>query len=203
PFVSFSSCAAHAAPLSSLSLHDALPIFLRPVRTAIGECSGREAAPGAVSSDLSVDRGGGRTSVDEGMRFPSPIACSALRGTAAPGAVQQTPEVPMQPTRRHLLHTAGAGGLVGALALLVPDLAAAAPQLEDDQFEELASRWVDQLTGRHLLTPGQARFDELIEDIDADADEFVDQLNPAGSDTVFTDLDYEQDPNVTTTVRRL
>src|SRR5699024_11872582 len=83
PFVSFSSCAAHAAPLSSLSLHDALPIFLRPVRTAIGECSGREAAPGAVSSDLSVDRGGGRTSVDEGMRFPSPIACSALRGTAA------------------------------------------------------------------------------------------------------------------------
>lgn len=109
----------------------------------------------------------------------------------------------MQPTRRHLLHTAGAGGLVGALTLLVPDLAAAAPQHEDDQFEELASRWVDQLTGRHLLTPGQARFDDLIADIDADADKFLDQLNPAGSATVFSDLDYEQDPDVTTTIRRL
>ena len=137
------------------------------------------------------------------MRFPSPIACPAHRGTAAPGAVQQTPEVLMQPTRRHLLHTAGAGGLVGALALLAPDLAAAAPELEDDGFEELASRWVDQLTGRHLLVPGQARFDDLIEDIDSDADEFLDQLNPAGSATVFADLDYDADPNLTTTVQRL
>ena len=109
----------------------------------------------------------------------------------------------MQPTRRHLLHTAGAGGLVGALALLVPDLAAAAPELEDEQFEELASRWVDQLTGRHLLTPGQARFDDLIEDIDSDADDFLDQLNPAGSATVFADLDYDEDPNLTTTIRQL
>ena len=109
----------------------------------------------------------------------------------------------MQPTRRHLLHTAGAGGLVGALALLAPDLAAAAPELEDDGFEELASRWVDQLTGRHLLVPGQARFDDLIEDIDSDADEFLDQLNPAGSATVFADLDYDADPNLTTTVQRL
>src|SRR5690625_1819260 len=150
-----------------------------------------------------VDRGPGRTSIGGGMRFPSLIACSAHRGTAAPAAVQQTPEVLMQPTRRHLLHTAGAGGLVGVHALLVPDLAAAAPELEDEQFEELASRWVDQLTGRRLLTPGQARFDDLIEDIDSDADDFLDQLNPAGSATVFVDLDYDEDPNPTTTTRRL
>src|SRR5699024_5844768 len=62
---------------------------------------------------------------------------------------------------------------------------------------------VDPLTGLPLLTPGQARFDDLIENIDADADEFVDQLNPAGSATVFADLDYDADPNLTTTVRRL
>jgi hyaluronate lyase len=109
----------------------------------------------------------------------------------------------MQPTRRHLLTTTGAGGLVGALALLVPDLAAAAPELEDEQFEELASRWVDQLTGRHLLTAGRARFDRLIEDIDTEADEFVGLLNPAGSATVFADLEYEKDSNLTTTIRRL
>lgn len=109
----------------------------------------------------------------------------------------------MHPTRRQLLHTAGAGGLVGALALLAPDFAAAAPELEDEQFEELASRWVDQLTGRRLLPSGQSRFDDLIEDIDSDADEFLDQLNPAGSATVFADLDYDTDPNLTTTIRRL
>src|SRR5699024_10042258 len=172
-------------------------------RRAIGECSGSATPAAAEPSDLSVDRAPGRASVVDGMRFPSSIVCSAHRGIAAAGTVQQTPEVPMQPTRRHLLHTAGAGGLVGALTLLIPDLAAAAPQHEDDQFEELASRWVDQLTGRHLLTPGQARFDDLIADIDTDADEFLDQLNPAGSATVFSDLDYEQDPDVTTTIRRL
>lgn len=109
----------------------------------------------------------------------------------------------MQPTRRHLLRTAGTGGLVGALSLLAPGLAAAAPDLEGDQFEELTSRWVDQLTGRHLLTPDRARFDDLIEDIDSDADEFLDQLNPAGSATVFADLDYDEDPNLTTTIRQL
>ena len=97
----------------------------------------------------------------------------------------------MQPTRRHLLHTAGAGGLVGALALLAPDLAAAAPELEDDGFEELASRLVDQLTGRHLLVPGQARFDDLIEDIDSDADEFLDQLS-LWALSAFADLELNQ-----------
>src|SRR5699024_10327723 len=122
-------------------------------RRAIGECSGSATPAAAEPSDLSVDRAPGRASVVEGMRFPSPIVCSAHRGIAAAEAVQQTPEVPMQPPRRHLLPTAVAGGLVGALTLLIPDLAAAAPQHEDDQFEELASRWVDQLTGRHLLTP--------------------------------------------------
>jgi hyaluronate lyase len=158
-----------------------------------------------AASDLSVDIEAERATVDGGMRFPTftDRLLGAPRHRRPDPGQHRPPEVPMQPTRRHLLHTAGAGGLVGALALLVPDLAAAAPDLEDEQFEELASRWVDQLTGRHLLTSGQSRFEPLIEEIDTDADEYLDLMNPAGSATVFSDLDYAQDPSLTATMRRL
>src|SRR5699024_1823250 len=54
-----------------------------------------------------------------------------------------------------------------------------------------------------LLTPGVARFDDLIDNIDADADEFVAQLNPAGSAAVLADLAYDAGAYLTTTVRRL
>ncbi|WP_394214015.1 polysaccharide lyase 8 family protein [Brachybacterium vulturis] len=109
----------------------------------------------------------------------------------------------MHPSRRTLLQGAGAAGLAGAVALLFPSLAAAVPGLETEGFENLRRRWVDQLTGRDLYTPGDALFQDPITRLDEEAAEHLALLGPAGADPLFADLPWEREANLTAAIRRV
>lgn len=109
----------------------------------------------------------------------------------------------MHPSRRTLLQGAGAAGIAGAVALMFPSLAAAVPDLETEGFEDLRKRWVDQLTGRNLYTPGDTLFQEPIARLDEVAADHLSLLGPAGSDPLFADLPWERDANLTAAIRRV
>lgn len=106
----------------------------------------------------------------------------------------------MDIARRDLLSGFGAVGLAAALGSTFPTFAHAAPTLGDAELEALRQRWVDQLTGRHLITDDPA-FAEPLAALDRAVSKS--QALLGGADRVFTDLGFDKEASITQTYRRL
>src|SRR5690625_1049161 len=109
----------------------------------------------------------------------------------------------MQTSRRTLFTMAGVAGLTGTLALSFPTIAGAVPDLDPDDYRDLRTRWVDQLTGRHLFDPADPQFSESIDELDENAQEFLSLMGEPGSDPVFPDWSWEQVWTIAETVQRV
>ncbi|WP_104088942.1 polysaccharide lyase 8 family protein [Arthrobacter sp. GMC3] len=107
-------------------------------------------------------------------------------------------------SRRHLLQGAGALTLAGLLTTGFAPLAQAAGNATADQLDALRERWVDQITGRKLITAGDADFAAAMTGLDTAVNASVALLLPEGGRTqVFSDAPFTADAQVVTTYKRL
>ncbi|MHA7269588.1 polysaccharide lyase 8 family protein [Arthrobacter sp. HLT1-20] len=107
-------------------------------------------------------------------------------------------------TRRHILKGAGALTFAGLLAGGFGPLAQAAQAATAPEFEALRERWVDQITGRKLITAGDPDFTAAVARLDADVSKSVALLLPAGPRTqIFSDAPFSADAQIVTTYKRL
>ncbi|MEO6529803.1 MAG: polysaccharide lyase 8 family protein [Specibacter sp.] len=106
-------------------------------------------------------------------------------------------------TRRHILQGAGALTFAGLLSAGFAPLAQAAETATAGQLRALQERWVDQLTGRRLITAGDPDFTAAVARLDADVSKSVGLLLPDGARTqVFSDAPFTADAQVVTTYKR-
>ncbi len=108
------------------------------------------------------------------------------------------------PTRRHILHGASALTFAGLLAGGFAPLAQAAQTATAPQLDALRERWVDQITGRKLITAGDGDFAASLAKLDAAVSDSVAKLLPVGSRIqVFADAPFSSDVQMVTTYKRL
>jgi hyaluronate lyase len=106
-------------------------------------------------------------------------------------------------TRRHLLQGAGALTFAGLLTTGFAPLAQAAETATPGQLDTLRERWVDQITGRKLLTAGDPDFTASLAKLDSDVDAAVALLLPAAGRTqIFSDAPFAADAQIVTTYKR-
>lgn len=107
-------------------------------------------------------------------------------------------------TRRHILQGAGALTFAGLLAGGFAPLAQAAESATVPQLDALRERWVDQITGRKLITAGDADFAASLVKLDDAVSGSLAQLLPAGNRAqVFADAPFTSDVQMVTTFKRL
>ena len=104
-------------------------------------------------------------------------------------------------SRRNLLRGTGTLALAVALGNTFAPIAHAAL---DADLEMLRQRWVDQLTGRAVITTTDQDFVNAVTRLDGAVDRSRSLLVTAGSRTrIFTDADLSADPKITTTYQRM
>lgn len=107
-------------------------------------------------------------------------------------------------SRRHMLKGAGALTFAGLLAGGFGPLAQAAQAATAEDLDSLRERWVDQITGRKLITAGDPDFAAALAALDNAVDASVALLLPAGSRVqVFSDAPFTADAQIVTTYKRL
>ncbi|MGO2541910.1 MAG: polysaccharide lyase 8 family protein [Specibacter sp.] len=107
-------------------------------------------------------------------------------------------------TRRHILQGAGALTFAGLLAGGFAPLAHAAETASAPQLAALRERWADQVTGRKLITAGDADYAASLGALDSAVSDSVARLLPEGSRVqVFSDAAFTSDVQVVTTFKRL
>lgn len=107
-------------------------------------------------------------------------------------------------SRRHILKGAGALTFAGLLAGGFGPLAQAAQAATESDLEALRERWVDQITGRKLITAGDPDFAASLAALDNAVAASVALLLPAGSRVqVFSDAPFAADAQIVTTYKRL
>lgn len=104
-------------------------------------------------------------------------------------------------SRRNLLRGTGTLGLAVALGSAFAPIANAAP---DADLEMLRQRWVDQLTGRTVVTTTDQDFVTALARLDGVVDNARSLLVADSARTrIFTDADLSADPKISTTYDRL
>lgn len=107
-------------------------------------------------------------------------------------------------TRRHILQGAGALTFAGLLSAGFAPLAQAAEKASPAEFDALRERWVDQITGRKLVTAGDADFAASLAALDQAVTVSVAALLPLGSRTqIFADAPLTVDAQIVTTYKRI
>ncbi len=107
-------------------------------------------------------------------------------------------------SRRHVLRGAGALTFVGLLAGGFAPLAQAVEQATPDDMQALRERWADQVTGRKLVTAGDADYAGSLAALDAAVSESLARLLPEGTrPQVFSDNPFTSDVHMVTTFKRL
>ena len=107
-------------------------------------------------------------------------------------------------TRRHILQGAGALTFAGLLSTGFAPLAQAAERATGPELEALRERWVDQITGRKLITAGDSDFAASLAKLDAGVNDSVSKLLPVGTrGQVFADAPFTAEAHVVTTYRRV
>ncbi|MPV38155.1 polysaccharide lyase 8 family protein [Georgenia subflava] len=109
----------------------------------------------------------------------------------------------MQLSRRQMFQGMGAVGIAALVGDAMTGVAHAAPQLGDQELQTLRLRWVDQLTGRDLLVPGDPDFAARIASADDQVAGHRAQLAAVGSDLTFVDLPFTAENNIRTTYLRI
>lgn len=110
----------------------------------------------------------------------------------------------LQPTRRHVLQGAGALGLAALFSTAFTGMAKAAQSATADDFDALRERWVDQITGRKLVSAGDPDFQAALARLDSDVDKSLALLLPrTGRTRIFSDANFAADAQIVTTYRRL
>lgn len=107
-------------------------------------------------------------------------------------------------TRRHLLQGAGALTFAGLLTTGFAPLAQAAGDATGEQLQALRERWVDQLTGRKLITAGDPDFAAALSGLDTAVNTSMALLvTGPGRSQVFSDAALTVDAQMVTTYKRL
>lgn len=107
-------------------------------------------------------------------------------------------------TRRHILKGAGALTFAGLLSAGFAPLAQAAETATAADLDALRERWADQVTGRKLITAGDADFAASLAKLDAAVSDSTARLLPEGNrEQVFADAPFTSDVQVVTTYKRL
>lgn len=107
-------------------------------------------------------------------------------------------------TRRHILQGASALTFAGLLTGGFAPLAQAAQTATAPQLDALRERWVDQITGRKLITAGDGDFAASLAKLDAAVSDSVTKLLPVGNRVqVFADAPFSSDVHMVTTFKRL
>ncbi|MGJ6980476.1 polysaccharide lyase family 8 super-sandwich domain-containing protein [Aestuariimicrobium soli] len=84
--------------------------------------------------------------------------------------------VPLRISRRSVLAGAGVAAVTAALSNGFAQWAHAAPPLTDGDYETLRQRWIDLLTGRHLIDPEAAVFAAALTTLDASVEDAMTHL---------------------------
>nr|WP_197277880.1 hypothetical protein [Arthrobacter alpinus] len=107
-------------------------------------------------------------------------------------------------TRWHLLQGAGALTFAGLLTTGFAPLAQASGSATGEQLQALRERWVDQLTGRKLITAGDPDFAAALSGLDTAVNTSVALLvSGPGRSQVFSDAALTVDAQMVTTYKRL
>ncbi len=92
-------------------------------------------------------------------------------------------------SRRGFVYGSGAIAIAAAFGPSFLQAASAAPTLTGTDLELLRKRWVDSLTGRHLIPNSPATFASAIADLDARVDTLMSKVSPTDT-RFFEDRDW-------------
>lgn len=107
-------------------------------------------------------------------------------------------------SRRTMLKGAGVAGMLAAVGSLIGQLPTGALAATPQEFVVLRSRWVDQLTGRKTIVPGDPDFASAIERVDKAVSTAMPKLvADQNRTTVFSDLKFTSDVQMRATFTRL
>ena len=107
-------------------------------------------------------------------------------------------------SRRHILQGAGALTFAGLLATGFTPMAQAAENATPADLDALRERWVDQITGRMVVTVDDPDFAAAIATLDKAVASSVALLSPRpGQLGVFTDAPFSADAQIVTSYKRL
>ncbi|WP_315914335.1 polysaccharide lyase 8 family protein [Arthrobacter sp. lap29] len=107
-------------------------------------------------------------------------------------------------TRRHILQGAGALTFAGLLTGGFAPLAQAAETATAPELDALRERWVDQITGRKLITAGDPEFATALVRLDTEVTSSISKLLPGGNRVqIFSDAAFSADTHMVTTYKRL
>ncbi len=107
-------------------------------------------------------------------------------------------------TRRHILQGAGAITFAGLLAAGFAPLAHAAENAAPADLDALRERWVDQITGRTVVSAGDPGFANALAKLDTAVADSVAKLLPASNrNQVFSDAAFTVDAHIVTSYKRL